>query len=119
MNTQTTLRIEAMNAHRLRMDAIKARTEKLSASIVAKARETAKQAGLSPDICFLHAHNALCSFEYGHPWPEVNYSLARKVKWLERQSWEPSRLYDRIWRRSYNRMLDSIGATDRRYDLES
>jgi len=80
------------------------RAHKLTCSIIADARRTAKQAGLSPEIPFLHAHNALCGLEYGKPWPEVNYSLARKVLWLEKKSWEPSRLADKITARMWERV---------------
>lgn len=83
--------------------ALRQRTDRLSAAYVARARQVAAAAGLDPQICFLHAHNAMCSREYGRPWPEVNYSLCRKVLWLERKSWEPSRLLtrisDRLWKR--------------------
>lgn len=84
---------------------VRAIADRVSRSLIAQARVAAKDAGLDPTICFLHAHNALCSYEYGKPWPEVDYSLARKVLWLERQSWEPSRLADAISRRAMSRIV--------------
>lgn len=80
------------------------RAHNLTQLIIADARRTAKQAGLDPQMPFLHAHNALCGLEYGHPWPEVNYSLARKVLWLEKKSWEPHRLADKITSRMWDRI---------------
>src|SRR5215510_4385659 len=110
-------RLQAMNQFRSEMDLLRIRVDRLSKSIVDKARKTAQDAGLSPEMPFLHAHNAMCSFKHGNPWPEVNYALARKVLWLEKKSCEPSRLFDVIWKKSYNRMLDSIAATDCRYEV--
>jgi hypothetical protein len=86
-----------------RYSALRQRTERLSALIVRRARQTAQQAGLDPSIPFLHAHNALCGRHYGHPWPEVDYSLCRKVLWLEQRSFEPSRLLERIGARLWAR----------------
>lgn len=84
--------------------ALHQRANRLSKAIVADARATARQAGLSPEMPFLHAHNALCGLHYGKPWAEVDYSLARKVLWLEKKSWEPSRLVERILRRSWEQV---------------
>lgn len=78
-----------------------ARADRVSAAIVLRARQTAYSAGLDGSMPFLHAHNAMCGLHYGKPWPEVNYSLCRRVLWLERKSWEPSRLAERIIARAW------------------
>jgi hypothetical protein len=67
--------------------------------IVARARRVAKAAGLDPQICFLHAHNAMASLNHGKPWPGVDYDLVRKVLYLQRLSWKPHRLLQRWDRR--------------------
>lgn len=83
---------------------IKARADRIDRMIVERARRVAAEAGLDPAIAFLHAHNALVSAHYGQPWPGIDYSLARKVRWLERQSWEPGRIADRIVVRAFQRV---------------
>lgn len=108
-------RTKAFEEFQAAMQIISDRAKNLSNSIIAEARETARKAGLSPDMPFLHAHNALCSLEYGKPWQCVDYSLARKVLWLEKQSWEPSRIADRIYRREYNRLIDRLGDSMPKY----
>jgi len=81
------------------------RAKALSCSIVAQARVVAREAGLDPSICFLHAHNAIVSREYGHPWPEVDYKLARKVLHLEKKSFEPGRLAEAVVSRTWKRVV--------------
>lgn len=98
-----------------RYEPIRQRADRLSRNIIAEARRTAKEAGLSPEMPFLHAHNAMCSQHYGNPWPEVNYSMARRVLWLEQKSYEPHRLADVIWKRMWNRMIEENGWSDARY----
>lgn len=93
----------AYDAFQKEVQAIDARAKRLADRIIADARRTARAAGLSPEMPFLHAHNAMCSFEAGKPWPEVNYSLARKVLWLEQKSFEPSRLASALYKRAFNR----------------
>ena len=66
-------------------------SDRNQASLLARARKTARKAGLSPEMPFLHAHNAMCSFSYGKPWKEVDYKLARKVLWLEQKGFEQGR----------------------------
>ena len=31
---------------------------------------------------FIRMHNAFVSAEYGKPWPEIDYSLLRKARWM-------------------------------------
>ena len=81
---------------------VRARADRTRAMSVDRARALAREAGTDPEYVFCHAHNALCSFEYGHPWRGVDYSKVRRILWLERKSWEPSRLASRINQRSFN-----------------
>jgi hypothetical protein len=83
---------------------LRARAQRLSARMVAEARELAGQAGLDPTAPFHHAHNALVAAEVGHPWPEVNYSLARRIRWLQGRSFIPGQLVDSIIRRHWARV---------------
>ena len=61
-----------------------ARADRYRAMVQVRIRQTAKDAGIDPSMYTLHASNAMASFNSGHPWPGVNYSLVRKVRWLER-----------------------------------
>lgn len=115
MSSQMTFEQEIRADFQRRMLDVSNRAKRLSENIVKEARETARKAGLSPEMPFLHAHNALCGKEYGKPWPEVNYSLARKVLWLEKKSWEPREIADRIYRREWNRMIDATRGMEPRY----
>lgn len=74
------------------------------------ARETARKAGLDPQMPYLHAHNALVSLHQGKPWGEVNYPLARRVQWLEQRQWHVSRLAERVILRAYNSIAKPHGA---------
>ena len=60
-----------------------------------RARKVCKAAGLDPDLLGLHPHNAMCAYNAGQPWPEVNYSLVRKCLWLLDRQWEGHRIVDR------------------------
>lgn len=77
-----------------------ARAERLSKRIVSEARLVAGEAGLDPSAPFHSAHNATV----GTPWRDVDLSLARKVLWLEKQSWEPRRMVDRILSRAWTKV---------------
>lgn len=64
--------------------ALEGRADRYREMVQARIRQTALEAGIDPSMYTLHANNAMCSFNSGHPWPGVNYSLVRKVRWLER-----------------------------------
>lgn len=83
---------------------IRLHVENTEALIGRDLRETARRAGLDPQIATLHAHNSICSFNSGHPWREVDYSLARRVLFLEQRMFQVSRLGNRIVERAYRRM---------------
>lgn len=72
------------------------REERLLTLIDKEIRDTARRAGIDPSIYPIHAHNALASLHTGHPWPEVDYSLVRRVKWLEQRMWAASRLFSKV-----------------------
>jgi hypothetical protein len=95
-------RVSAWQALAIQVEAIGERTRQ---AIMQDARETALRAGLDPSIPFLHAHNACVSADAGKPWRGVDYSLARRVLWLEKRSWEPTRIASRIVSRAYDRLL--------------
>jgi hypothetical protein len=78
-------------------------------------RSTARKAGLDPQIATLHAHNAMCGMNSGKPWEEVDYSLARRVLWLEQRSFDVSRLGERVICRAYNRFSNPFKCAQ--YDL--
>jgi hypothetical protein len=78
---------------------IRAHADRTAKMIITCARETSSQAGLDPQLLGIHPHNAMCAFEAGQPWPEVNYSLCRKVLWLIEKSYEPTRLLSRMYDR--------------------
>lgn len=58
-----------------------------------RARKLCAEAGLDPGLLGIHPHNAMVSFEHGHPWPEVDYSKCRAcIRLLNMPS--PNRLVD-------------------------
>lgn len=81
-----------------RADAIAERTSKM---IIERARKACIAAGLSGDLLGIHPHNAMCSFNVGKPWPNIDYSLVRKSLYLQKKSFEPGdiarKLSKRIW----------------------
>ena len=58
--------------------------DRYSRAVVARMRAAAAATGLDPNIPSAHAHNAMCSLHDGCPWRDVDYSLVRRVLWLER-----------------------------------
>lgn len=63
------------------------------------ARQLCKEAGLDPALLGIHPHNAMVSFSYGKPWPNVNYSKVRAcLRELDRQ-WEAGRILDKLYKR--------------------
>jgi len=91
---------------RLNYGTLRQRADQLSRTIVDRARLVARQAGLDPNMPFLHAHNAMCGLEFGRPWKGVDYSLCRKVLWLEQRSFRPHRLLDSLYRRIGHESFD-------------
>ena len=67
---------------------------------------TARLAGIDSSIAGLHAHNAMCALADGKPWREVNYSLVRRVLYLEKKSFRPEELADRIMLREYSKLAE-------------
>ena len=58
-------------------------------------RRLSVQAGLDPDLLGIHPHNAMCGYHDGKPWRGVDYSLVRKIMWLDRKNSDLYRLLDR------------------------
>lgn len=85
--------------------ALHARADRLTRAILDDARRTCKAAGLDPGLLGIHPHNAMCGFESGKPWPDVNYKLVRRTLWLIERSYEPSRLVSRVLDREYRRVM--------------
>lgn len=82
--------------------AIRNRADRVSRAIVDRARRVAREAGTSPDYVFSHAHNAMVCFESGRPWPGVDYSKVRLILRLERLSWIPGGIADRVIQRAWD-----------------
>ena len=64
-----------------------------------RARKVARAAGIDSNMCFLMAHNALVALHYGKPWAKVDYSLIRKVLWIEKHLYDSSRVLERYCRK--------------------
>lgn len=50
-------------------------------------KQMCKAAGLDPTMLGIHLHNAMVSYNQGHPWPEVDYTICKKVDYLEKSGW--------------------------------
>ena len=83
----------------------RARAARVRSLIVERARSIARDAGLSSEAPFHFAHNASVSAHYGRPWSGVDYSAVRRLLWLEKRSWEPGRIADRVNGRAYRRLM--------------
>jgi len=81
---------------------IRERAHKLSEKLREQARDIGQyQLGSGRDLCFLCAHNWKDQF-----WmtPAQNRA-ARKILWLQEQSWKPGELADRIIGRAWRKVL--------------
>jgi hypothetical protein len=76
------------------MSAIADRT---SRSLMERSRATLGEAGISIEL----SHNAMVSHERGQPWRGVNYSLVRRGRWLVERSYQPRRMVERWYSRTY------------------
>ena len=70
----------------------------ISKAKLARWRKTVKAAGLDPNYG-AHPNNAMCAYDAGKPWPNVNYSLVRKALWLDRHMFDANRILDRYCRK--------------------
>ena len=61
-------------------------------------REVARQAGLDPDY-HPHAHNAMVAYNQGRPWPNADYSLVRKVLWMQDHLYDAYKILGRYCKR--------------------
>ncbi len=74
-----------------------AMADRIAASLVDRAHATLAQAHCS----VMNYRSALIAYEEGRPWLGVNYSLVRRADWLVRRSWEPRRIVERWYSRTY------------------
>lgn len=89
-----------INAYLAQLRHMQALADRIRQMRLERMRKLSVQAGLGDlQLCVLH--NALVGRETGKPWPGINYSLARKLRWLEETSHEPSRIVDRWYQRTY------------------
>lgn len=83
-----------------RYSELKARADRVSRMVTERMKKLCREAGLDPSLLGIHPHNAMCSFEHGKPWPDVDYSKVRKILWLERtQLWRAHRAVDALYSR--------------------
>jgi hypothetical protein len=77
---------------------IKARADRITQMRNDRLRKMCKDAGLSPDLLGIHPHNAMCDYP-NNPWPEVNYTICKKLDWLQRTGWEfqASRIVSKLY----------------------
>jgi len=61
------------------------RAENHRRMVDARIRRIAREAGIDPSIWSIHSHNAMVAYHRGQPWAGVNYSLVRKIRWLEQE----------------------------------
>ena len=69
-----------------------------------RARLVCKQSGLDPSLLGIHPHNAMCSWNSGHPWPGIDYKLVRKCLWLLNTAYEASKVVTK-WDRRVRQLL--------------
>jgi hypothetical protein len=71
------------------------RAKRITDMIRERARKVCREANLDPNLLGIHPHNAMCGFESGNPWPEVNYQKCRLTLHLLQRMFEPHRIYNR------------------------
>ena len=77
------------------------RADNVHKMIVERARKVTYQAGLDGSIMEIHLHNALLSADNGKPWPEVNYKLARKARFILSKEWRPQEILRELNKRHH------------------
>src|SRR5215831_17653825 len=78
-------------------------------AVVGRMRATAAAAGLDPAYPAMHAHNAMCGLENGQAWHEVDYSLVRRVLWLDRDvQWRASDVLNRWVERTWPAVVEAM-----------
>jgi hypothetical protein len=107
MNTQLELGGVSMTFEewRTQYSALKNRADRVSNMITERAREACKQAGLCGDLLGIHPHNAMCSYEAGKPWPEVDYHYCRLSLHLQEKSYEPYRILEQWHQKAWERVI--------------
>lgn len=74
------------------------RADRFNKMVRNRCRDLSIQAGLDPNLLGIHPHNAMCSYDYGNPWPGVDYKIVRKILWLLRDyQWRAHRIVDSLY----------------------
>lgn len=61
-----------------------------------RAKELCRESGLDETLLGIHPHNAMCSFESGNPWPNVDYNKVKLCLWFLDNQWLASREADKL-----------------------
>lgn len=85
------------------------RAEAVRGSKLDRARELARKAGLDPSMPFLHAHNAMVSFDHGHPWKGVNYRYVRQIRHLESHLFDAERKVSSLKKKAWHKVSVGMG----------
>lgn len=85
--------------------AVRASADATRSAIVARARRIGADCGLGAEAPFHMAHNASVGAHYGRPWRNVDQSAMRHILWLEKRSWVPTRLADRVIGREWEALM--------------
>lgn len=79
---------------------LKNRASAYEQSVVARMKRLCRDAGLDGDLLGIHPHNAMVSFHYGKPWPNVDYKIVRKILWMmDNKQWSAHHVLDRLYDR--------------------
>jgi hypothetical protein len=87
----TTTRSEAFDRWQEYARTLSQRAHNVRSSMTDRARALAEKAGLDPSMPFLHAHNAMVSYDHGHPWKGVDYRYVRQIQALEKRLFDTDR----------------------------
>jgi len=77
---------------------VKKHTEAIYQARLERIRKVSRRAGLDPYYA-PHAHNAMLAYKDGRPWPNVDYSLVRKVLWMRSHLYDAYHILERYCQR--------------------
>lgn len=83
-----------------------------AAELTDKAREACKRAGLDPGLLGIHPHNAMVSYDAGHPWVGIDYGQVRLCLYLIEVSYGPHRELARWWSEQAERLRRKSAGED-------
>ena len=75
--------------------------ERITKSIVNRARKICYASGLDGAMLGIHPHNAMVSLNAGHPWKGINYNLVRQCLWLCNRAYDAHKLVDAYYKRVF------------------